>query len=154
MKYFHASILIIPVIFLASCSLTNPKAPEINLINLSVSEVTLSHLNLSAGLRVYNPNPIAIDVEEVEYDLSINGIKVSEGGNTEGVRIDSTGHEDINIRISTAYWEIARILNSIQTGEEVNFVFSGLVKVGGLGVVKKTFPFKREGRLPLGVEPE
>lgn len=149
MKLYNATLAVVIAFILSSCSLIRPEPPEINLMNLTISEVTLSHLNLIADLRIFNPNSISIDVKEVEYSLSINGTKISEGRNPKGVRVGPSEYENLNIRISTAYWEIARIVNSLQAGKEVNFVLSGLVKVGGLGVIGKTFPFERKGVIPI-----
>lgn len=45
-------------------------------MRLDVQNVTMSHVNLLADLRVFNPNEKALTMQGVDYTLHLEGIKV------------------------------------------------------------------------------
>ena len=71
-----ALLFIIP---LAGCSTINVIPPEVNLMKVDVQDVTLSHVNLLAELRVFNPNGSGVTIQGVNYTLHLEGIKVFSG---------------------------------------------------------------------------
>ncbi len=142
------------VMLLISCAMVQPVPPEVNLVALEVQELTLSHANMLANLRIFNPNQVALDIREVDYALFLNGIRVSSGRTAKGVSIDAEKSGEIALRLSSAYWDMLRVVNQAQAGKDIGFKILGSVKVGGFGILGKTFKFEREGAIPLeGIQP-
>jgi len=140
---------LIVALLLASCAAMQPVAPEINLMGLVVDEVTLSHVNMVASLRLFNPNAVTLQVQSVEYELELNRVKVSAGKSLRSLDIAPDDFGNLDLRLSSAYWDIFRFVNNLQQGEELDFRLTGKVRVGGLGIIGHTFNFDHEGKIPL-----
>ncbi|RJX34346.1 MAG: hypothetical protein C4531_04300 [Desulfurivibrio sp.] len=150
MKKLRASLCsLLLAVLLASCAAMQPVAPEINLMGLVMDEVTLSHVNMVANLRLFNPNAVTLSVENVEYELQLNGVKVSTGQSLNSLDIAANDYGSIDLRLSSAYWDLFRFAGNIEQGEELDFRLTGKVRVGGLGIINHTFNFDHEGKIPL-----
>jgi len=150
MKKICASLFSLFVaLLIASCAAMKPAAPEINLMGLVMDEVTLSHVNMVANLRLFNPNAVTLQVQSVEYELQLNGVKVSIGQSLRSLDIAANDYGSLDLRLSSAYWDLFRFINNIQQGEELDFRLTGRVRVGGLGIIGHTFNFDHEGKIPL-----
>lgn len=147
LRAFLCSLLV--VFLLSSCAAMQPVAPEINLMGLVMDEVTLSHVNMVANLRLFNPNEVSLRVDNVEYELQLNGIKVSSGKSLRSLSIAANDFGSLDLRLSSAYWDLFRFASNIEQGEELDFRLTGKVRVGGLGIIGHTFNFDHEGKIPL-----
>jgi LEA14-like dessication related protein len=143
------SVLVLTLPFVAACTLVRPLPPEVSLLNLELTGLSLSHATLSADLQVFNPNGVAVTLKEVDYVLRLNDVVVSKGQSLGNVRIGAGEYGTANLRISSAYADLWRVLKQARKNENVEFGLKGLVKVGGLGVLNKTFHFDRQGSIPL-----
>lgn len=135
---------------LSACALKPVIAPEVSLNDLQITELSLTHANMLAGLKIFNPNNRAVNIQQVDYTLSLNGIRVSSGQSAKEVSIGAEEYGNLSLRLSSAYWDLLRIFNQVQTGKPAKFLLDGKVKVGGFGVLGKTFDFKKEGDISLG----
>jgi LEA14-like dessication related protein len=142
-------VLVLMLPFVAACTMVRPLPPEVSLLNLEVTALSLSHATLSADLQVFNPNGIAVTLKEVDYVLRLNDVVVSKGQSMEKVRIGAGEYGVATLRLSSAYYDLWRVLKQASKDEDVEFDLKGLVKVGGLGVLNKTFRFDRAGSIPL-----
>lgn len=135
---------------LSACALKPVAAPEVSLNDLQITELSLTHANLLAGLKIFNPNSVAVKIQQVDYTLSLNGIRVSSGQSAKEVSIGAEEYGNLSLRLSSAYWDLLRIFNQVQSGKTAKFLLDGKVKVGGFGILGKTFDFKKEGDISLG----
>lgn len=149
MKKLRHFVFALFVSLLTSCAAMQPASPEINLIGLFIDEVTLSHVNMVANLRLYNPNTVSLQVESIEYQLYLNGVRVSSGRSVSGMEISANDYGSFDLRLSTAYWDLFRFVNNFQEGENIDYHLIGKVQVGGFGVIGHTFDFDHEGTIPL-----
>ncbi len=138
--------ILVPVL-LAACATINPQRPEVNLTGLQIREATLSHLNMVADLRVFNPNDVALTVREVDYTLQLEGVKVADGQSLAPVEIGARETGQVQLRIATSYWDLLNLVNRLQKSDDLAFTLSGKVRVGGFKILNKTFPFSKEGRI-------
>ncbi len=135
---------------LSACALKPVIAPEVSLADLQITELSLTHANMLAGLKIFNPNSVAVKIQQVDYTLSLNGIRVSSGQSAKEVSIGAEEYGNLNLRLSSAYWDLLRIFNQVQSGKTAKFLLDGKVKVGGFGILGKTFDFTKEGDISLG----
>jgi LEA14-like dessication related protein len=142
-------ILLLVVLLFTACAAMQPAPPEVNLMGLVMDEVTLSHVNMRADLRLFNPNDTAISVKGVEYELELNGVHVSTGKALRSLSIPANGYGTLDLRLSSAYWDLFRFFSRVQQGEELDFRLTGKVRVGGLGIISHTFNFDHQGKIPL-----
>lgn len=143
----YLRILLASLILLAlgACASLRPEPPEVSLIGLQVEELTLSHINMRADLRLFNPNRIGLTVEQVDYALALNGVRVSSGKSVAPVRIAAGDSADIALRISGSYLNLLQLVNNLQRQEDLKYLLDGSVKVGGMGILGRTFPVREEG---------
>jgi LEA14-like dessication related protein len=141
-------LLIAVFSFIASCAAVKPVPPEVSLTSLFVEGISLSHADLSAKLSIFNPNRVAMTIEQVDYTLQLEGIKVSDGRSFAPVRIGARESGDLDMKLSASYLSLWQVISSLADQENVKFSLNGSVLVGGLGVTK-TFPLERVGTVSL-----
>lgn len=146
----RALVLLLLLNGLSACALKPVVAPEVSLQDLQITELSLTHANMLAGLKIFNPNSVAVNIQQVDYALSLNGIRVSSGQSAKEVSIGAEEYGNLSLRMSSAYWDLLRIFNQVQSGKTAKFLLDGKVKVGGFGILGKTFDFKKEGDVSLG----
>ena len=139
-------LLVIP---LSSCSTINAIPPEINLMRVDVQDATLSHVNLIAELRVFNPNEKAVTIQGVDYTLHLEGIKVFSGRSNVSRTIDPQEYGLLSLRLSSAYWDIIQLLNKLPNKTDVAFSMQGSIRLGGSSMFAQRFSFDKEGVIPL-----
>ena len=153
MSYSIKSLLILTVLLLliplSSCSTINAIPPEVNLMRVDVQDATLSHVNLLAELRVFNPNEKAVTIQGVEYTLHLEGTKVFSGRNNLSQTIDPQEYGLLTLRLSSAYWDIIQLLNKLPNKSDVAFSMQGSIRVGGSSMFAQRFSFDKEGVIPL-----
>lgn len=147
------AVMLSVLLLLPGCATIQPEPPEVNLMALQIQDVTLSHVNLLANLRLFNPNPQPVRVSRVEYTLHLNGIKVMTGRWTAGTEIAANEYGLLDLRISSAYWNLMKLMQNLQESTEVDFSLAGSIRIG-YGLAGATFPFKEEGRVPLHQKPD
>ena len=128
------------------------KRPDIRIEDISVSDLGFSSAEVNIRLRFDNPNGFGINVNRLNYDLSINGDRWAEGTALEGVDIRSNGVTELDIPISLNISKIGMSAYRILTGSgafdyqvEGNFDISPRHELLG----RTTFDFDRGGRLSL-----
>ncbi len=147
------SLLITTVLFfvipLSSCSTINAIPPEVNLMRVEVQDVTLSHVNLLAEVRVFNPNEKGVTIQGIDYTLHLEGIKVFSGRNNLSQTIEPQEYGFLSLRVSSAYWNIIQLLNRLPNKTDVAFSMQGSIRVGGSSMFAQRFSFAKEGVIPL-----
>ena len=141
-----AALLAMPF---TSCSTINAVPPEVNLMRLDVQDVTLSHVNLLADLRVFNPNEKALTIQGVDYTLHLEGIRVFSGKSNLSQTIAPQEYGHVTLRLSSAYWDIMHLLNKLPNASDVAFSMAGSIRVGGSRIFAQRFSFAKEGVIPL-----
>lgn len=142
-------LLLLAGVLFSACSTISPLPPEVNLMRLEVQEVTLSHINLLADLRVFNPNETALTVQGVDYTLEIEGIRVFSGNSRMNQSVEPQTYSNLNLRLSSAYWDIIRLLNSLPDKTDVSFSMQGDILVGPNRLYARRFSFARQGVIPF-----
>ena len=145
---FVLTVLLI-VIPLSSCSTINAIPPEVNLMRVDVQDATLSHVNLLAELRVFNPNEKAVTIQGVEYTLHLEGTKVFSGRVNLSQTIEPQEYGLLSLRLSSAYWDIIQLLNKLPNKTDVAFSMQGSIRVGRSSMFAQRFSFDKEGVIPM-----
>ncbi len=130
---------------LTSCATVRPVAPEVNLVDLRIGDLTLSHANILADLRIYNPNPAPITVGTVRYNFLLNGIRIADGQSLQRISIPAGEYADTTLRLSTGYLSLLQFSQQRRPGEAIRYAIDGSVTLTGMRVFDAVFPFRREG---------
>ena len=148
-NYSLLLFLLLPALFFSACGRINAVPPEVNLMRVDVQDVTLSHVNLLADLRVFNPNGQAITIQGVDYTLHLEGIKVFSGKSTLSQTIAPQEYGHVTLRLASAYWDIIELFNKLPNRSDVEFSMAGSILVGGSRLFAQRFSFAKQGNIPL-----
>ena len=136
-------------VFITSCATHRSAAPEVNLMRLDVLDVTLSHVNLLADLRVFNPNEQPLVIQGVDYTLYLEGIKVFSGKNNMSQTVAPGEYGHTTLRLASAYWDMIRLLNRLPDKADVAFAMQGSILAGSSRIFARRLSFDRKGVIPL-----
>jgi LEA14-like dessication related protein len=114
-------------------------------MKVDVQDVTLSHVNLLADLRVFNPNENAITIQGVDYTLHLEGIRVFSGRSNLAQTVEPQKYGFLTLRLSSAYWDIIQLLNKVPDKTDVSFTMQGSIRVGESGMFAKSYSFDKQG---------
>jgi LEA14-like dessication related protein len=147
--WFLSLIVLYLALAFSSCSTINTVPPEVNLMQVDVQDVTLSHVNLLADLRVFNPNEKALTIQGVDYTLHLEGIKVFSGKSNLSQTIGPQEYGHVTLRLSSAYWDIIQLFNKLPNKSDVAFSMQGSIRVGDNRLFAQRFSFDKQGIIPL-----
>jgi len=151
-RFNSLAVLLTALLFntlLSSCSTLSVIPPEINLMRVDVREVTLSHVNLLADLRIFNPNDADLVIQGVDYTLKIEGIKIFSGKTRLAQTIASQEYGHLTLRLSSAYWDIIQLLNTLPNKSDVEFYMQGAILVGKSRLLAHRYSFEKQGIIPF-----
>jgi LEA14-like dessication related protein len=118
-------------------------------MRVNVQEITLSHVNLLADLRVFNPNETALTIQGVDYTLEIEGIKIFSGKSHLNRAIAPQEYSNLTLRLSSAYWDIIQLFNKLPDKSDVAFSMQGSILIGGSRLLAQRFSFDKQGNIPF-----
>ena len=124
-------------------------SPKVELLNLNVKDVTFSHINYQARIRLYNPNLESLHVNFMEYSLLVNGIRLVDGAEQVDKKIGPHQEAVIPVRLSGSVLSVLRLISSMQNAKDVDFEMKGTVS--GIDTNGNSFflPFSEKGKLDL-----
>jgi LEA14-like dessication related protein len=145
---FYSLLVVLFAVFVTSCATLRPAAPEVNLMRVDVQDVTLSHVNLLADLRIFNPNEQSLVIHGVDYTLYLEGIKVFSGKNNMRQTVAPGEYGHMTLRLASAYWDMIRLLNRLPDKADVTFAMQGSIRAGSSTFAHR-FSFDKKGVIPL-----
>ncbi len=135
------------LLFLLTSCAARPVAPEVSLVDIRIGDLTLSHANILADLRIYNPNPVAITIGSVRYAFLLDGVRIADGQSLQQVRVGAGEYADTTLRLSTGYLNLLQFTQQRRAGEAIRYAIDGSVTLRGMHVFNTVFPFRREGEI-------
>jgi LEA14-like dessication related protein len=142
-------VALLLTITMAACAGIRPEPPEVQLSALEISDVSLSHANFLATLRLFNPNGVAIDVKGIKFTLFLNDVRIASGQTAKAFTLPAEESGTAAIRLSSSFLDLLQLTGKLQDRSDINFRIAGEVKIGGYGPFGSTIPIEREGTLPL-----
>lgn len=141
--------MILLMLSLAACTGLRPEPPEVQLAGLEITEMSLSHANFLATLKLFNPNNIALDIETIKFTLFLNEVLITKGLTATGFSLPAEESGEAAIRLSTSFLNLFQLTRELQDSDKITFRIAGEVKIGGFGLFGATIPLESEGTLPL-----
>lgn len=128
------------------------RMPDIRLLDWSVESLSFSGTDVSVQLAFDNPNTFGIDINQLDYELMINGNKWADGTALQNSSISDDGRTVLEIPLSLSFKDIGMSAYRILRGSEpFDYRIRGTFDVTLLHEMlgQTTFDFDREGRLSL-----
>ena len=143
------TVVVLMAISLAACAGLRPDPPEVQLAALEITDISLSHANFLATLRLYNPNGIDLDVKGIKFTLFLSNVRIANGQTAKAFTLPAEESGEAAIRLSSSFLDLLQLTHKLQGRNEITFRIVGEVKIGGYGLLGATIPIEREGSLPL-----
>lgn len=134
---------------LAACAGVRPEPPQVQLAGLEITDVSLSHANFLATLRLYNPNNVGLDIKGVKFTLFLNNYRIANGQTAKTLTIPAEETGEAAVRLASSFLDLLLLSRNLQERDEITFRIVGEIRIGGYGLLGATIPIEREGTLPL-----
>ncbi len=118
--------------------------PKVALDKVNVSDVRADGATILFGVLVDNPNPFALMVDSVKYDVEIGGKHLSSGVLDKGAQVAAKAQSIIEIPVAVKYSDVFTGLSMLMNNGKSNYRLKGEAAVGLI-----TIPFDHTGELKL-----
>lgn len=120
---------------------------------VTLSDVTLEGATFDLVYSVDNPNPVALDLAEVEYALEIEGRPVVSGRPAQGLRIPAEGRTQLRFPAKITFADLFATVAALAGKETAQYAARGAIALGSpVGPLR--FPLQTEGRFEVPRAPE
>jgi LEA14-like dessication related protein len=120
------------------------KKPSLNFKRVDFSDFSLCGLTLNTVWALDNPNPVAIRLAELGYNLSVENKQVVAGSPAKGLDIGSNQVSELVFPANIKFLDVASVLSTFLTKDRANYKASGEIGVDTpVGVMR--FPLSHEG---------
>ncbi len=128
-------VLIAGGIVISGCSAL-PKSPEVSVVGVSVTSVSLSTLSLDVALLVNNPNSFGITLKSLSFDVYYQSgnewVYLSHGEKT-GIVIDP-GENKVTVPVTVSSAELLRSLAGLITNGNLTIQVRGTASPDFYGI--------------------
>jgi LEA14-like dessication related protein len=131
-------LFLFTILLLGSCKNPYKDIAFVEIKNPTLEKVTLHQLDILATCVLYNPNSVAINLEEVDFDVYVNGNKTALIKQLEKVLMPANSEFEFPIRASVSPKEVygekgKGVLGAalqILASQKVDVKYEGSIKVG------------------------
>ena len=125
------------------------KRPEITFDSLDAREMSLTQGTFLFRFNVANPNPVGLHLDDILYDLEINGQRLVSSRLDQGVNLVASGSAPLEIPITINYLDIFDSLTKLVGSDTLDYRLSGSAAVGLLRI-----PYRSSGKLDVPKLPD
>jgi LEA14-like dessication related protein len=119
---------------LAACAPADlPEPPEVALLSLVPTEVSLTEQTLAVRLRVRNPNNAAMAVDGMRFAIEINGHGFARGTSDQTVSVPRLGQADVAGTAHVSTTDLMRQMLGAPEAKGLEYRLSGTVFLAGGG---------------------
>lgn len=124
MKKLSWAAVLISVVFLilglSGCETVEMlvQKPQVSVNSVQISAISFQDITLDMELNIYNPNPIAIDLESFDYDLLIEEASLLKGDAQDGLSLEANGSSLITIPLTVDYKDLYQLVSSMKEQDE------------------------------------
>ncbi len=142
MKY----LILLSFLSLSSCAYfqENIKKPIVHLKKVDVKDMTFNDANFVFNLGIENPNKVALAIDQVTYNLELNGKPFTQGVFAEKITVAAESASSVSLPIKVKYTDLMQSLNDYLQDQSVDYKLDGSVKMGLLSI-----PFKNSGQVDI-----
>jgi len=144
-------IVLSAVLMLGGCATIEQlvQKPQITFDSLGTRDMSLLEGTLLFRFNVNNPNPVGIHLDDILYDLDINGRRFISSRLNQGVRLAASGSSMMEIPVTVNYLDMFDSLAQFMRSDVLNYRLSGSAGVGPLRI-----PYRTSGNLDVPKIPD
>lgn len=133
-------------------SLPLPKRPDIALADFSLDRLSLSGADMILKVAVDNPNDFALDLDKIDYALSVDGQRWVSGSKQGIGHIAKKGKGTIELPVTISFSELGMgVYRALTEKEPLNYSLTGDLNATSSNQLIGQFvlPYQRQGQLAL-----
>jgi LEA14-like dessication related protein len=140
-------VLAIALALLASCAGLGPRPepPTLSLSGIRSMEMRPEDARMGLRFEATNPNDYEIEVESIDFDVAIEGVKVASGRTPVPFRLPAKGTGTVDVDVAAGFDPMAKATRAAleRFAKTIRYEISGTARVAGRSV-----PFRRAGEVP------
>lgn len=122
--------LLIFILSLSACTAGMVK-PEVDLVNLNLSDVTLFKTGMDVSVQVDNENEQPITLKNSVHRLYLNDIYLGKGFSNEEITIQPFSRAVIDVDLQLSNLALGRVVNDLMNSENLNYKLESKLYLGG-----------------------
>lgn len=120
------------------------QAPKVSVQNVVLQDISMTQGNAVVSLNITNPNPVAVPLEGVQYNLRLNGRSVASGDQRQSMSLKPNQPLLVNIPVQLQFNELMQLAPTLLSSRQVQYDVEGAVRLPFVSV-----PFQRQGGVGL-----
>ncbi len=143
--------IILMVLAGAGCKSLLKKAyrdPKVKVVDVALTDVSTSGLELGVNVEIDNPNPIKVSFSGMEYDLVVDNLPMAKGRKDSLIEIKASDKTNVTIPVELNYNQMAAVYNSSIVKDRVPYTLSGKVFLN-TPVGSVPLPYQASGTMPV-----
>lgn len=143
--------LIIGVLFANGCATLKQfiQKPTVEYKGMSIKEMSLFDGSFILNFNVTNPNPIGVPIQQINYDLKINGQNFFRGNLDKKSSLPASGSAVVELPVELSYMDFFKSIVDFPNKDQLEFDVTGSVLVYGFSI-----PFHATGTFPVPKPPQ
>ena len=122
--------------------------PTISYDRLDLNAVDFNGVEADFVFNIENPNPVALKLASLSYDLDLEGRDLLTGDQDDGLELGAQSTSQIEIPVSVAFSDVIGLVGELKGQDNVAFTISGGLGVNtAAGVIQ--VPFEKSGEFPM-----
>ncbi|WP_319524548.1 LEA type 2 family protein [uncultured Desulfosarcina sp.] len=123
--------------------------PEITFDSLGTREMSLLEGTFLFRFNVSNPNPVGVHLNDILYDLDINGNRLVSSQLSQGLDLAASGTSPLEIPVTINYLDFFNSLSQLVGADQLDYRISGSAAVGPFRI-----PYSSSGKLDVPKLPD
>ncbi|MCU7850815.1 MAG: LEA type 2 family protein [Candidatus Thiodiazotropha sp. (ex Monitilora ramsayi)] len=128
-----------------------PEMPDVKVRSLDVQQLSMSGATLMMQLEVDNPNAFSLLLNQLNYDVKLNGYNVGSGLMGKAVNLQRGSPGVINLPLSLDFAQAGMGLYKALLGSGISYDLNGSMEASSSNPILKHFqmPLKKQGSVSL-----
>ena len=155
---FAPVLLPIVAVLVAGCAALEDELarrwPTASVESARVAGLDFEAARLALDVRIDNPNPLAVELDGLDYTLRLDGRRVLSGDRGERLEVPADGSGRVAIPLRIPYREVRAVLGGLAERDSVRYAVDLGLQVDVPVLGKRRLPLEASGSLPVPSVPE
>jgi len=136
MNFIRALVLVLTTSLILGCAsplTSKPEAPTVSVTRVVPLNLSFTESELGVTLRVVNPNPYALPIQKLLFDVILAGEKIAVGNSAASVTIPANGEAQLEVAVtaglSKLWGQVKNLFDNGDNQDDVKYSVVGTVKL-------------------------
>jgi LEA14-like dessication related protein len=138
----------------SACGSLTTLKPTAKIKSASIANIDFEQLTLAVDVGVTNPNPIALRAEGMTLDLMIDGKKITQVVNNEGLQLNARGSSSQQLMVAIPFKSIYAAVSHLKDKNEFEYSIDGNINLNVPALGNIALPLAYKNSAPVPKKPE